>query len=213
LIIIPPIALLIRGYLNNYPQEILDGAKRVMSNPMDLTIVAMMLAQGKEPDLFHLVEQQFEMVKEEYGTIYKTDFPLLRFSERIYQDQLNDIKSLPHEEFANEINLLEKSKMAFSRKSKDGALWYFRHDKIRDFFIVQTFLGTGNDRPKEHFEDSRFRGVYFLLAILMPEEEAMSLRELLIQHAADTKNHTVSDSFVQIMRTRKAKEKAGWKQG
>jgi hypothetical protein len=50
--------------------------------------------------------------------------------------------------------------------------------------------------------DPRFRGVYFLLAILLPLEAAQELREKLIQYAADTKDHTVSDTFVQLLRSR-----------
>ncbi len=50
--------------------------------------------------------------------------------------------------------------------------------------------------------DPRFRGVYFLLATLLPLDDAKQLREKLIQYAADTKDHTVSDTFVQLLRTR-----------
>ena len=81
--------------------------------------------------------------------------------------------------------------------------WHFRHDKIMEFFIVQTFLG-GNERPVQHLGDSRFRGVYFLLAMLTPLSEAQSLRERLLDYAADTKDHTVSDTFVQLLRSRRS---------
>lgn len=76
-----------------------------------------------------------------------------------------------------------------------------------EFFIVQTFLGNGNERPVQHLGDTRFRGVYFLLAMLMPLSEAQSLRERLIDYAADTKDYTVSHTFVQfvqLLRSRKS---------
>ena len=60
--------------------------------------------------------------------------------------------------------------------------WRFRHDKVMDFFIVQAFLGEDNTRPAEHLGDARFRGVYFLLAQLMPLDVAEQLRETLIQY-------------------------------
>ncbi|WP_202924858.1 hypothetical protein [Myxacorys almedinensis] len=85
--------------------------------------------------------------------------------------------------------------------------WYFRHDKIAEFFIVQTFLGdseTAQTRWYDYLGDSRFRGVYFLLATLLPLNAAQTLREALIQYAADTRDHTVSDTFVQLLCTRKA---------
>ena len=50
--------------------------------------------------------------------------------------------------------------------------------------------------------DPRFRRVYFLLATLLPLTDAQDLRERLIQYAADTKDHTVSDTFVQLLRSR-----------
>jgi hypothetical protein len=38
----------------------------------------------------------------------------------------------------------------------------------------------------------------------MPLPEAEALREYLIDYAADTKDHTVSDTFIQLLRSRKA---------
>ncbi len=45
--------------------------------------------------------------------------------------------------------------------------------------------------------------MYFLLANLLPLDEAEKLRENLIQYAADSGDHTVSDRFIQILRTRR----------
>lgn len=81
--------------------------------------------------------------------------------------------------------------------------WYFRHDKIRDYFLAQAFLGEHNARPIDHLGDVRFRGVYALLALIMPEEAAQELRSALVEYAADTKDHVVSDRFVQLLRTRR----------
>jgi len=83
--------------------------------------------------------------------------------------------------------------------------WYFRHDKVIEFFIVQTFLGD-TEKPLEHLDDPRFRGVYFLLVNLLPLPEAMILREQLIEYAADTQDHLVSDKFIQLLRSRKMLE-------
>ena len=73
-----------------------------------------------------------------------------------------------------------------------------------EFFIVQTFLGTGNERPEQYLGDGRFRGVYLLLATLLPLDAATALRERLILYAARTQDHTVSDRFVQLLHGRKA---------
>jgi hypothetical protein len=58
----------------------------------------------------------------------------------------------------------------------------FRHEKIWDFFIVQTFLEKNNERPEKHMGDARFRGVYLLLAMLLPVDEATALRERFVEY-------------------------------
>lgn len=68
-----------------------------------------------------------------------------------------------------------------------------------------SLLGEQKDnRIIDHINDPRFRGVYFLLAKKMPIDAAQNLREELIQYAADTKYHTVSDTFIQLLRSRQA---------
>ena len=193
------------------PEE-LKTARTILSNPMELTLAAWMLAGGVQPDLFNLRQQQYEQMAEEYRRTWNQDFPLKQFSEAVYQQWLVDQKALPADKFYNELLCMEdeKFRMVVSRQWKDAKgdakkEWYFRHDKIAEFFLVQTFLGKGTDaevRLLDHIGDSRFRGVYFLLATLMDLEAAKDLREKLIQYAADTKDHTVSDTFVQLFRSR-----------
>ncbi|MFB2978381.1 HEAT repeat domain-containing protein, partial [Microseira sp. BLCC-F43] len=197
---------------NQQPPEDLEAAKKRLSNPMDLTLVALMLSQGKTPDLFRLQEQQYNLMAEEFLEEWKYQFPLKKFSEAVYNMRCNDEKALPNEQFCQELQSLEdeKYKMVVSRQWKDEKgeakkEWYFRHDKIMDFFLVQNFLGNSPEteaRLIDHMDDPRFRGVYFLLATLLPLNDAKKLREQLIQYAADTKDHTVSDTFVQLLRTR-----------
>jgi hypothetical protein len=185
-----------------------EAAQRILSNPMDLTVVGSMLAAGKQPNLFRLQEQQYQVMTAEYeGKHLQQKFPLTAFSEAVYQMRLKDETALPEAEFLDEILCMERHKMIVSRQSLDAEgkatkEWYFRHDKIMEFFIMQTFIGKENDRPAKHLGDPRFRGVYFLLARLLPIDQAIALREQLIQYAADTKDHTVSDTFVQLLRSR-----------
>jgi hypothetical protein len=197
---------------NQSPEEY-KAAQRILSNPMDLTMVAHMLAHGRTPDLFRLQEQQYTLMASDYRQMYSHEFPLKSFSEAVYQRRLSDESALPADEFYNELICMEDEthKMVISRQWKDpkGEIqkeWYFRHDKIAEFFIVQTFLGdseTAKTRIYEHLGDPRFRGVYFLLATFLSIDAAQDLRETLIQYAADTKDHTVSDTFVQLLRSRK----------
>ncbi len=133
-------------------REELTAIKRILSNPMDLTLVALMLSQGEHPNVFHLQQQQYNLMAEEYQRFWQQDFPLKQFSEAVYQMRLNDESALPDDEFYNELVCMEdeKYKMVISRQWQDcdGEAckeWYFRHDKIMDYFIVQTFLGDSND--------------------------------------------------------------------
>jgi uncharacterized protein (UPF0147 family) len=196
---------------NQQPDNDLKATKNRLSNPMDLTLVALMLSQGEIPDLLRLQEQQYNQMAKEFLEEWNYEFPLKEFSEAVYNMQLKDEKALPAEQFYRELQSLEdeKYKMVVSRqweeKGEAKKQWCFRHDKIMDYFLVQNFLGDSHEteaRLIDHMSDSRFRGVYFLLATLLPLDEAKKLREQLIQYAADTKDHTVSDTFVQLLRTR-----------
>ncbi|MCW5317754.1 PBS lyase [Nostoc sp. KVJ3] len=197
---------------NQQSSEELAANQRVLSNPMDLTVVALMISQSEYPDLFHLQEQQYNLIAAEYLQEWNQEFPLKKFSDAVYQMRLNDEQALPADDFYQVVQSLEdeKYKMVVSRQwqNESGAAkreWYFRHDKIMDFFLVQNFLGESDEaknRLIDHMGDSRFRGVYFLLVNLLPLDAAKELKEKLVQYAADTKDHTVSDTFVQLLRPR-----------
>ncbi len=179
--------------------------RRMLSNPMELTVVAQMLASGKKPDLLNLQQQKYDIMAVDYERVHPdTKFPLKAFSETVYQMRLDDQTHIPAEEWQDELQCMERYKMVLPRQVEDGEgkskpQWCFRHDKIQEFFIVQTFLGEGNELPVKHISDPRFRGVYFLLANLLPLAAALELRETLIQYAANTKDHTVSDTFIQVL--------------
>jgi len=208
-----------RTFLNQMLSDRLSAEERkatqaILSNPMELTLAAWAIAAGKTPDLFHLREQQYEMMAAEYQQFWNREFPLPPFSEVVYQLWLTDKRDLPTAEFFNELSCMEdeKFRMVISRQWQDAEgkaqkKWYFRHDKIAEFFMAQTFLGeskTAQTRLLDHMGDSRFRGVYFLLATLMPELAANQLREDLIRYAAKTKDHNVSDDFVLLFDSRRS---------
>ncbi|WP_442944133.1 HEAT repeat domain-containing protein [Nostoc sp.] len=197
---------------NQQAKEELNAAQRTLSNPMDLTVVALMLSQGKYPNLFRLQEQQYNLMAAEYLKEWNQEFPLKKFSAAVYQMRLEDKQALPADEFFQVAMSLsdEKYKMVVSRQWQDKKgeaqkEWYFRHDKIMDFFLVQNFLGETDAAEGllvDRMGDPRFRGVYFLLTTLLEIDAAKKLREELIQYAADTKDNTVSNTFVQLLRTR-----------
>jgi hypothetical protein len=185
-----------------------NSAKRILSNPMDLTIVSQMLARDQKPNLLRLQQQQFDSMAEDYQTTQKKPFPLETFSQAVYEMRLADQSDLPTSQFAAETECMHKHRMVVRREipdlndeSKPAVVWRFRHDKVMEFFIVQSFL-ENHELQSSHFSDERFRGVYFLLANLLPKDKAKALREKLIQHAAETKDHNVSDEFVILFNDR-----------
>lgn len=201
-------------------QSFLDGLKpdqlgqevmvQTLSNPMELTVVAQMIADGKQPDLLNLQQQQYNAMANHYQyTNINQPFPLAAFAEMAYEMRQTDAFTIPAESWFKELNCMEDYRMVLSRQLDNATggtttEWRFRHEKIQDFFIVQTFWGKDNERPAKHLGDPRFRGVYFLLAIELPLAQAMQLRELLITHAVKTKDHTVSDRFIELLQSRPA---------
>ncbi|NET28332.1 sister chromatid cohesion protein PDS5 [Okeania sp. SIO1I7] len=197
---------------NQQSEEERKAVRRLLSNPMDLTIVAQILAQGKNPDLLNLQQQQYNVMAAAYEQINFDSFPLTDFAETAYQMRLNDEINIPSE-WKKELNSMENYKMVLRRQrnveGNSGSQWYFRHDKIQEYFIVQTFLGEGNQKLEQHIKDPRFRGVYLLLATLLPYNEALLLREKLLINAAETKDHVVSDQFIQRLNSRSELSKNG----
>ena len=197
----------------NLPSEELAATKNILSNPMDLTILGQIIARGEEPDLFRLQEQQYELMAADYKIKQHEEFPLAKFSEHAYQIRLNN-STISETDFWEELQCMLRHKMVICQqfrnvKDANAKEWKFRHDKIWEFFILQSFLGKDNELPNQHKNDPRFRGVYFLLANLLPLDEAGILREDLIQYAAYSGDHSVSDQFIQIIRSRKNRNKIG----
>ncbi|WP_375769555.1 HEAT repeat domain-containing protein [Archangium gephyra] len=195
------------------PVELRQAHSEVLSNPMDLTVVAQMLSEERQPDLFHLRRQQYELMASDYRKVYLDDFPLKAFSEAAYELRCEDRGVILEEKFGRELLRMEAAKLVVRQqwKSPDGKEqreWHFRHDKIQEFFIAQTFLGKDNRRASKHLKDSRFRGVYLLLALLLEPEQAQALRDMLVEHAAETRDHSVSDDFVTLLKKRRGVEKA-----
>lgn len=181
------------------------AALRSMSNPMDLTVVADMIAQGQEPDLLALRQQQYELMAEEYARLNnQRAFPLGAFAERTFEMRLNDRVHIDRHEFRNELARMFAHRMVVSRPdTTTGETAYeFRHDKIMDFFLYHAFTRDKAQRQTEFLKDARFRGVYLLLATHLPYEDAMSLRESLITYAVGSKDHSLSDEFIQVVRSR-----------
>ncbi|MCI4669887.1 MAG: hypothetical protein MRZ79_17255 [Bacteroidia bacterium] len=198
---------LAEAFDSNLDDDTLKANNQILSNPMDLVLVAQLIARGEKPSLLDLQEQQYQVMAKDFKKVnQQADFPLAKFSEVVFQMRLDDKREIPDEEFQAEIKAMDRWKMVVSRiqvneENREVKKWYFRHDKIMDFFMTQEFLKR-KDLIPAHFDDPRFRGVYFLLAFKLEYQQAAQLREELIQHAVDTKDHTLSDAFIELFKRR-----------
>ncbi|MFK7755101.1 MAG: HEAT repeat domain-containing protein [Sedimentitalea sp.] len=179
-----------------------QAVMRALSNPMDLTTVADMIARAKDPNLLDLRQQQYQIMTEDFARRNAgRKFPLHAFSERSFALRLADQNQFDEDEFPNELKRMVQHRMFVPSASSTTVVYAFRHDKIMDFFLYHAFLNDPS-RQAEFLQDARFRGVYLLLATLLPYDDAMALRETLIDRAAQTRDHSLSDEFIQVIRSR-----------
>ncbi|MEO0896308.1 MAG: HEAT repeat domain-containing protein [Bacteroidota bacterium] len=193
----------------------LKANRYVLSNPMDLVVVAQLLGRGETPGLLDLHQQQYDLMAADFkAKNQQRDFPLEKFSEAVYTMRIEDESAIPKEVFMEEIQTMERWKMVQLRQTKDAkgqpvSNWFFRHDKIMDFFLVKEFLPK-EDLMDKHLADPRFRGVYFLLASKLPYDEAKDLLSMILKYSAETSDHSILDIFSQIMSRRKNSRDGDW---
>ncbi|MCP4129748.1 MAG: leucine-rich repeat domain-containing protein [bacterium] len=182
------------------------AAARILSNPVDLRIVAQLLAKGEklnEIDIFNLQEKQYDIMAERYKDQNNDrGFRQELFSKDIFNWTLNsEDYFLPGDlvdAYGPELTVMSSLKMILGTDKK----LYFRHDKIKVFFLVKTFIKNRFWEDKENFSITRFNDVYFELGNRLPKEDAVKLGGLLASYAADTKDHSVSDEYIKIVRDR-----------
>ena len=187
-----------------------QALQAVLSNPMDLVTVAAVLARGQTPDLLALHEQAYALMAADYADRNEgTSFPLDRFAERVYAMRLAEEKALADPAFEDELLAMERHKMLLRRVTTEGAgnsvEWRFRHDKIIDFFLFHAFRGEhAVERQTKHLGDPPFRGVYLLLALRAPIEQAELIKEMLVERGAETGEHSLTDAVVLALKARRA---------
>jgi hypothetical protein len=154
--------------------------------------------------------QHFRKVKTEFrDTHHGQEFRLREFSESVYDRLLHDEIALDTGAFFEEIQALVEHKMALGQYDKDAdgkqtQKWVFRHDKMRDYFLLRAFSVDQESRVLKHLDDPRFSGVYLMLASQLPLDQARELKDALVDHAAETKDHYLSDAIVEVLKTRRS---------
>ena len=200
-------------YLNAALSPQLDRALhelhlKILSNPMDLTVVAHLLAQGIQPNLDNLIQQQYQTMSEDYQSkSFNQNFPLNKFAQHVFDIRLQDKRVLNHADFDKELDCLETHKLVVKRLEKNGAdeheNYYFRHDKIWDFFNAHVFKQHDNEWRKQYFADERFRGAFLALAWSLPLTEAQSLLDELQHYIVKSNDNILHHQYYQLIDLRK----------
>jgi hypothetical protein len=184
------------------PEETRIANLTVLSNPFDATIVAEMLAAGREPRLFRLVEQQISMALRTYREVHAdAEFPLNEFSEKVYKEYAAGTESTLQSYYvASMTTFAEERIVVFLQLQEETSArsWVFRHNRYRDYFIALAML-SDKQRLGLHMRDDRFAGVYGLLATLLPKDEESALMNMIVRHTVRTNDTTVLRQFVQGM--------------
>jgi HEAT repeat protein len=185
-----------------------------LANPMDATLAAELIARRQTPELERLIDQHFELVRQTFARDNPgRQFALRKLSERIYEAVCAANSELNLEELEAERDSLVEHRLLLERQTRrlqaGGETfirtWSFRHEKIRDYFLVHAFLDPGSDRPHMHVDrEDVFGGVYELLATRLPETEALELQKFLLDDAADHHRNRLLNRYTLAIRKRKA---------
>ncbi|MDI3561744.1 hypothetical protein [Bradyrhizobium sp. Arg816] len=178
-----------------------------LSNPMDLQTVAELLALGQRPDIWGLQKQRHRLVEKRYQDRTNGErFPLNAFSRSVYEARRDARTEVDEVRFPRIAEILLEEKQIQRYVSNDSSFksdgYIFRHDKIRDFYTYKAFVVDPTLRVT-HADDDKFSGVYDLLTVELPANEAIALREFLLESALDRSDHRLSDRYLEGMRARR----------
>jgi hypothetical protein len=189
--------------------EIRDTMLAVLSNPLDLTVVASLLVEGEKPNLFDLRRQQYERMAADYARIHQgSQFPLRLVAKAAYAMRLEDNPVLPWTEFSEAVALMAEHRFVVRKElplvgPAAEPRFQFRHEKIADYFIACGVESVEDRRLRDHVGDPRFRGVYLTLALTLPLDEAEKLERLIVVRAAEEREHSLSDPYVRMVELRR----------
>jgi hypothetical protein len=180
---------------------------------MEACLAADLLAEGKMPDVFQLVEQRYDSMVTDFQRKNRKDFPLIPFAEMVYKwRSSSDGSDVDMTKFGLEALELTAHRLMIQRVDlvptangpKEQTRWFFRHDRIMEFFLLPAFMGTNKERRKTDAKDPRFWGVYDLLAMHLNEKEELELYKFLNELAANTNENELRNRYEISRRRRKS---------
>ena len=189
----------LNGALTQQNARDLEASRLVLSNPFDLTVIGDMLKGGLTPNLLTLPGAA---IPDDGGDVpgeEAIEFPLGQFADYVYGILLAGTGYLD----ISTPRTLAVSSANGQGKNGSRARWplYVRHDKIRDYFLVDALMR--DDRLTAHYGDLRFFSAYLSLALKLPLNQAIALREDLEEWALDHEDRSLADELRMAMRRRK----------
>ncbi|MBA4211636.1 MAG: hypothetical protein C0449_00995 [Polaromonas sp.] len=189
-----------------------DARLRVLSNPMEASLVADLIARGEQPDLLGLLKQRFQVMEADFRQQQNHPFPYKRFAEQVYAWRASGFPYFPSDGFTTEVAALVRQKLMVEREVaektsesvKTVRRWWFRHDKFMEYCLLDAFLNDHAERRKQHWRDEAFFGVYDLLALHLTDEEDQDLVAFLSEQAADHKRNDLLNRYTIARRVRRA---------
>jgi hypothetical protein len=177
---------------------------------MDLQTVAELLALGQRPDVWALQKQRHKLVEQRYlDRTNNEPFPFDAFSQSVYEARRDAKSEVDEARFPRIADVLLEEKQIQRYVSGDALFkadgYIFRHDKIHDFYTYNAFIIDPALRVL-HADDDKFSGVYDLLSVELPTNEAVALREFLTEQALDRGDHRLSDRYLEGLWARRLLE-------
>ena len=190
-------------FLEKTVQEAVDEADLesrmvVLSNPMDLTLVAEFIARGSVPDLHELVQQQHELMAARYEEEELMAFPLERVARTAYEMRLVDTNRLQQQPAV--LECMSRFRLLLRRESRvtlGKQEWLFRHDKIWEFYILRHLVTESLEVIESLIGKEPFANVLIELAGALDVQMARRLAEKILAEAQRTQNHALATSYVQ----------------
>ncbi len=166
-----------------------------LSNPMDLTLAAELIALGAQPTPGRLVAQQLAQLEAWFTRTHDRPFPVTDVAEHAFAQRLRDDNRV---DLAPEVvDALLRFRLAVQAPAADdgqepGAAVdaRFRHDRIAEFFIARHLEARGDEATLRSIAgDPRFQGVVLELAGALPRREIEALFEIVSDEALQSGNH------------------------
>jgi hypothetical protein len=175
-------------------------AKRVLTNPLDLTLAASLLWRSVTPKPLVLLDEYVQIALEEYENTRGIPFPLKLFADTVYTAKVEDRGWIESGVLRDACEGLRQYKiLLFRQMDANSEQWQFRHERLKNYFVATHLINEGTRLIEEHATDRRFRECYVLLSEMLPLASLQDVRNAVTLQAARTRDHEVADAFVQAI--------------